>query len=221
MVKNMSALPLVAFAIVSLFVPAHATAQGWTVNLGAGASPTVGDIGSRLNSGWNMDVRAGRELTNGVGVFGDFTFSGLGVSDQVLQSLQVPNGTARVYSLTAGPMWKFPIGTRVNGHLLGGIGWARRTVEFTQPTLGVITVIDPWWGYVGPVLVPANQVLGSISDNAFATTVGGGLSVPLGDSGAAAFAEVRYQHANTSPTSTSLVPVTFGVRFSSGGASRP
>jgi len=208
---------LVAF-VVALFSLSAGTAsadQNWTFELGGGISPTVGDVSSRLNTGWNVDVRVGRELDSGFGVVGEFMFNGLAVSDQVLQTLQVPDGSARVWSLTAGPVWRFPIGNKAHGYLLGGIGWSRRTVEFTKPTVGVINVIDPWWGYIGPVLVPANQILGSVTDDAFGGNVGGGASFPLGSSGASAFAEVRYYHANTSPTSTTLVPVTFGVRFTS------
>lgn len=35
----------------------------------------------------------------------------------------------------------------------------------------------------------------------------------LGDSGAAAFAELRYHYANTKPMSTAVVPVSFGIRW--------
>jgi hypothetical protein len=118
-----------------------------------------------------------------------------------------------MWSLTVGPMWRFPIGGMVDGYVLGGVGWYRRTVEFTQPTVGVIDVIDPWWGYIGPVFVPTNQVLGSVTKDAFGGNAGGGVSVKLGESGAAVFAEVRYHYANTKPTSTAVVPVSFGLRL--------
>jgi hypothetical protein len=205
----------VALIVVLLLLSAGSARadQDWTYELGGGTTPTVGDVSSRLNTGWNVDVRAGRDLNSGFGVFGEFMFNGVGVSDQVLQALQVPDGSARVWSLTAGPVWRFPIGNKAHGYLLGSIGWTRRTVEFTQPTVGIINVIDPWWGYIGPVLVPANQILGSVTENAFGGNVGAGASFALGNSGASAFAEVRYFRANTSPTSTTLVPITFGVRF--------
>jgi hypothetical protein len=116
-------------------------------------------------------------------------------------------------SLTAGPMWRFPIAAKVDGYVLGGVGWYHRTVEFTQPTVGVIDVIDPWWGYIGPVLVPTNQVLGSVTKDAFGGNAGGGVSFALGESGAAVFAEVRYHYANTKPASTAIVPVSIGIRW--------
>jgi hypothetical protein len=70
-------------------------------------------------------------------------------------------------------------------------------------------------GYLGSAIVPANQVLGSVSDNAWGVNGGGGVSVALGESGAELFAEVRYHYAHTAPTTTSIVPITFGLRFAS------
>jgi hypothetical protein len=186
----------------------------WSFDVAGGASATVGEISSRLNTGWNVDLRGGYDFDNGWGLFGDFTYNGLGVSKGVLQTLDVPSGTAHAMSLTAGPRWQFPVGARVQGYVLGGVGWYRRTVEFLQPTVAVIDVIDPWWGYVGPVLVPANQVLGSVTKDAFGGNVGGGVSFSLRDSAAAVFVEIRYHYANTKPVSTAMVPVSVGIRWS-------
>jgi hypothetical protein len=122
-------------------------------------------------------------------------------------------GAIWMWSLNAGSMWRFPIARSVDAHVVGGVGWYQRTVEFTQPTVGVIDVIDPWWGYVGPVLVPTNQVLGSVTDNALGANGGSGVSLSLGGSGASVLAEVRYHFANTKPTSTAIVPVSVGVRW--------
>jgi hypothetical protein len=61
--------------------------------------------------------------------------------------------------------------------------------------------------------VPTNQVIGSVSRNAWGVNGGGGVSVELGQSGAEVFAEVRYHYAHISPTTTAIVPVTFGIKF--------
>jgi hypothetical protein len=205
----------IGVGVVILLSATQAYAQGnWIVDIGAGTSPTVGDVDTRLTTGWNVDLRGGYERRDGLGVFSEFMYNGFGIDSRVLQSLQVPDGNARMWSLTAGPMWRFPIAGALRGHVLGGVGWYRRTVEFTQPTIGVISVVDPWWGYIGPVVVPANQVLGSVTDNAFGGHIGGGLSFLLGDTGASAFVDVRYHRANTNPTSTAIVPVNVGIRWS-------
>jgi hypothetical protein len=206
---------VIAFGIVLLLSAAKASADedNWTIDIGGGTSRTTGEISDRLTSGWNVDLRAGYEVNSRFGVIGDLTYNGLGVANQVLQTLQVPDGDAHMWSLTAGPVWRFPVADNVHAYVLGGVGWYRRTVEFTQPTVGIIDVIDPWWGYLGPALVQTNQVLGSVTSNALGAHAGGGVSLSLGDSGAEVFAEVRYHFANTKPTSTALVPVSFGMRW--------
>jgi hypothetical protein len=215
---------MVVFSIALMFVllPTRASADqdSWSVDVGGGTSPTTGDISSRLTTGWNVDFRSGYQFNNVVGLFGEVDYHHLGVANQVLQTLQVPDGNARMWSVTLGPTFRFPITPRLDGYLLGGIGWYRRTVEFIQPTVSVIDVIDPWWGYIGPVFVPANQVLGSVTKDAFGGNAGGGLSLGLGESGAAVFAEVSYHYANTKPTSTAIVPVNFGIRWT-GRTRRP
>src|SRR5258707_1070007 len=105
-------------------------------------------------------------------------------------------------SLTVGPKVHFPIASNVRGYVVGGAGYYRRKVEFLQPTVGVVDIIDPWWGYLGSVLVPANQVLGSVSENAWGVNGGGGVTVMLGTSGVELFGEVRYHYAHTTPTKT-------------------
>ncbi|MGH9583014.1 MAG: hypothetical protein ACRD4O_08780, partial [Bryobacteraceae bacterium] len=77
----------------------------------------------------------------------------------------------RVYTLTVDPKLSFPIG-RGSFYLLAGGGWLRRTVQFTKPVLATTYIFGPWWGYFGPALVPASQVLGSVSDNAGVWEVG-------------------------------------------------
>jgi hypothetical protein len=100
----------------------------------------------------------------------------------------------------------------MTGYLLGGGGYLRRTVEFTQPVLAQTVIFDPWWGYFGPALVPVNQVLGSVTSNAGALDVGGGINFPVG-SGMKIFLETRYVHGFTGHSGTSLVPIMFGVRW--------
>jgi len=95
---------------------------------------------------------------------------------------------------------------------LAGGGWIRRTVEFTQPTVAQTVVFDPWWGYFGPALIPANQVLGSYSLNAGVWDVGGGFNIPLPRARFRLYVEARYYNGITN-THTELVPLTVGLRW--------
>jgi hypothetical protein len=192
---------------------AQSEKEEWMIDFSGAASPTVGATSDRLDGGWSVELGAERRIANGVGVRGNFNYFGLGVADRVLRSLQVPSGAAHMFSLGIGPTWRFPIAGRVRGHALAGVGWYRRTVEFLEPTIDVIHIVDPWWGYVGSEFVVANQILGSVTNDALGANIGGGVSVPLGDSGPEVFGEVRYHHANTKGTSTRVMPVSIGIRW--------
>jgi opacity protein-like surface antigen len=200
---------------------ASAQQQNWNFELAGGVTPTTGNVSSRLTTGWNVDLAGGYDFQNGLGLNVDFLYSGLGVANSVLNTLNVPSADAHMWAISVGPKWRFPILGNVNAYVVGGVGFYRRTVEFLQPTVGVIDVIDPWWGYIGPVAVPADQVLGSITRNAWGVNGGAGISIPLGHSGTEAFAEFRYHYADMKPTSTSVVPVSFGLRVSGLGLKTP
>jgi Outer membrane protein beta-barrel domain len=140
-------------------------------------------------------------------------FSGLGITRAELNKLNVPDGSARVYSVTVDPTLRVPLGNGFSAYFLAGGGYLRRTVEFTRPTLAQTVVFDPWWGYFGPALVLANQILGTVTNNSGAFDVGGGLNIPLRNSGAKIFVEARYFKGFTSNTDTTVVPITFGIRW--------
>ncbi|HYZ84689.1 MAG TPA: hypothetical protein VE621_09815 [Bryobacteraceae bacterium] len=126
--------------------------------------------------------------------------------------MQVPDGNARIYSVTGN--LKFPLAAigRVEPYIIGGGGWYRRAVEFTEPATGIVTVFDPWWGWVGDVAVPTNRVLGSVSRDAGGVNIGGGLSFHVAER-TRIFAQIRWHRAFQSPTNTTLVPITLGISF--------
>ena len=192
---------------------AHAQTDGVqpVFDVGAGPSFTTNLLSNYVKHGWNFTGGGGVRLGRSVEFLGEFGYHELGVQDEVIQSLQVPDGNARIMSLTGNI--KFPFGTaRVRPYVIGGGGWYRRTVEFTEPATGFVTVFDPWWGWLGDVAVPTNRVLGSVSRNAAGVNAGGGVSFAVSDR-TRIFAEVRWHRAFHNPTNTTIVPLTFGVSF--------
>ena len=101
---------------------------------------------------------------------------------------------------------------RVQPYVIAGGGWYRRTVDFTEPATGFVTVYDPWWGWIGDVAVPTNRLLGSVSRNAGGLNAGGGVSFQLQDR-TSVFVEVRWHRAFHNPTNSTLVPITVGLSF--------
>jgi opacity protein-like surface antigen len=134
----------------------------------------------------------------------------MAVTGSALRQLQAPDGNARVYSITGNiKVNVIPVGP-VDVYAIGGGGWYRRTVEFTQPTTALVTVFDPFFGFY-PVAVPANQVIGSISRNAGGFNIGAGVEFRIHGTGV--YIESRWHRAYTSPTNTTMTPLTVGLRF--------
>ena len=186
--------------------------QGFTANIGAGYTSITGRLANDLTNGWNIGGSAGYNFNQHIGLVGTFMFDGMGITNTALSRLNMPNGNARIYTLTADPKFSFPLG-RGSFYLLAGGGWLRRTVEFTQPVVATTFVFDPWWGYFGPALVPANQVLGSVTNNAGVWDVGGGFNIPLPNTRFKFYVEARYYDGFTSVTNTRIVPLSFGIRW--------
>lgn len=184
-----------------------------TLEGGGGISPLVGDISNRLDTGWHIMFGAGYNFTRHFTVTGEFMYNGFGVSRAVLNEAKVPDGNAHLWSLTANPKIRFSPDSKIDPYVVGGIGYYRRVVEFTQPTLVPTLIFDPFFGALFNTLVPANQVIGRITRDGFGGSVGGGVDVRLGSGGLKLFGEIRYHHANTGSIDTQMVPVTVGLRW--------
>ncbi|HLH05046.1 MAG TPA: outer membrane beta-barrel protein [Bryobacteraceae bacterium] len=185
----------------------------FTANVGGGYTSVVGGIGDRLDGGGNFQAAAGFNFNRYLGVLGTFSFNQLGVTRSALDNLNVPDGNGRVYTFTVDPKFTLPLRGRASVYVLGGGGWLRRTVQFTQPTVAQTIVFDPWWGYFGPALVPANQVLGTVSQNAGVWDVGAGVNIPLPRTNMKLYVESRYYDGLTDRTHTTVVPITVGLRW--------
>jgi opacity protein-like surface antigen len=204
------------FGIAALAAPAFAQTneRRFMFSVGGGPSSPVDNTSGRLNLGWNATVGAGVNLHPRVGLLAEFGFNNFGVSTQELTAIGVPDGSARIYSVTLNPIIRFNPGGRFDAYVMGGGGYYRRTLEFTEPTIALDTAFDPFYGVFFPVAVPTNTVLGSFSQNKAGINGGGGVSFRIrDDSNAQVFAEARYHHIYTTPVSTPIIPVTFGFRW--------
>jgi opacity protein-like surface antigen len=185
----------------------------FTFNIGGGFTEPVKASDGRLDMGYNIHAGAGVNLAPAFGVIGEFGYNNLGVNSTVLSAVGAPEGSSRIYSLTLNPVVRFNPHGRFDFYAIGGGGWYRRTVEFTQPSIAAITAFDPFFGFF-PALVPADTVLGSFTQNKGGWNVGAGVTVQVkDDSNAKFFAETRYHYVYTTPVRTSILPVTFGLRW--------
>jgi hypothetical protein len=137
----------------------------------------------------------------------------LGVPQSVLTSLAVPQGDAWVHSVTFGPEIRFLTERMVSPYFIGGAGWYRRTVEFTQPTIAPAVAFDPFFGFFFPTLIPANIVLGSITRDGFGGNAGFGFNFRLHGGRTRLYAEARYHYASHARSDTQMIPFTVGLRW--------
>ncbi|MCU1284676.1 MAG: hypothetical protein JWO13_1026 [Acidobacteriales bacterium] len=148
--KTFASLAILLTLTISSF--AQSSDRGFTVHAGGGYTPLVGPLSKRLDNGWNFQVGGGYMLTPHFGLVGDYQYNRLGVPQSVLTGLAVPDGSAWVHSLTFGPEIRFAPNGKVDPYFIGGLGWYRRTVEFTQPTLSPATGFDPFFGFFFPTI---------------------------------------------------------------------
>lgn len=190
------------------------TEKGFTISSSAGYSPLAGDISKRLNNGWHFTVDGGYDFTSHFSTTLEYMYNGYGVTRRVLNEAQVPDGNAHLWAITVNP--KLRLGTRDGNftpYVVGGIGYYRRTVEFTTPVAVPVFIFDPFFGVFYNSFVSANQVLGDITRGGIGGSAGGGFEVKLGNSGVKLFTEARYHYADTGRIITRMVPVTFGINL--------
>jgi hypothetical protein len=186
-----------------------------SVNIGGGFSPAVGRISRRLDNGWNITGGVAYNVPRSPFSIGaQFLYNGLGVNRTTLDLVGAPNGDANVWAITAEPRLRIPTGSSsFHPYVVGGVGYYRRAVHFTQPAILPVTVFDPFFGIAFPTLIGTNQVIREVVRSGIGGNLGGGFSIGLGRYGASIFTEARYHYASTGAVPTRLIPVTFGIRF--------
>jgi opacity protein-like surface antigen len=207
-------LPLTLAGLVLFSMSAVAQdVHPFTVNFGAGVTPLTGGVSNRLDNGWHVQAGAGFNINRYFGTTIQYDYNGLGVSRMLLNEAQVPDGNAHVWSVTANPKIRFGHSRYFDPYIVGGVGYYRRVVEFTQPTSVQVLLFDPFFGVFFNTVVQADQVIGRISNSGVGGSLGAGMDFALGHSGLRAYTEARYHYADTGRVPTRMIPVTFGIRW--------
>lgn len=190
---------------------AQSSDHKWSADLGAGFTPVLGSLNQKLDNGWHVTFGAGYHVTHRFTIGGQVMYNGLGVSEGLLSEVNVPGGNAHLWAFTAEPRLTFSPRHHVTPYLVGGVGYYRRIVNFTQPTIAAVTVFDPFFG-VFPVFVRADEVLGTVVRDGIGGNGGIGFEAGI-PYGAKLFVEARFHYASTGAIPTRILPVTVGVRF--------
>lgn len=196
--------------IVAGTVSAQETPR-FAFNAGAGFTTPVGSTGTRLNTGWNVDVGAGINFNRYVGALIQFNNSRFDVNQATLSTLGFPGGDVNLWSLTLNPIVHTNPRGPVDLYFIGGGGLYHWRQEFTQPTVAIFRGFDPFFGFFNAA-VPAEQVLTSYSVNK--PGVNGGMGLSFGTRwNAKVYAEARYHRVIFGNFHADMVPVTFGIRW--------
>jgi opacity protein-like surface antigen len=216
-------------------LPLSASAQDKpvTFNLGAGPFWPSGEVGDRFDTGFTIPVGITANLTDTVGLQFEYMFARMNGPSATLSGTNDNGVPASIQLDTNHYMhtgtFNVVVGEQrargAGGYAIGGLGFYRRSVQLTTPSVGFATVCDPWWWVCFPVAVPVTQIIGTRSSTDLGFNVGGG--VTFGNF----YAEVRYhyvrgpefavpaqlplpggQTGNVRATGHYL-PVNFGVRF--------
>jgi hypothetical protein len=191
-------------------------AQGFNFNIGGGPGFPLGRTSDFARTSYNFVVGAGPNLVPHVKLDAEFMFQGLPIHDNIIHHLGFSDVKGRFYSLTSNLIVGTSIGGHKNAYLIGGGGWYRRTVEAKNTVLSVGEVCEPWWWWDAQCvhgITTSELTVGSRTSSAGGFNFGGGLTFQLGESSASFYAEVRYHRAFTSNVETSVLPLTFGLRW--------
>jgi len=193
-----------------------AIAQRYNFNIGGGPGFPLSQTSDFANTSYNFVAGAGPNLSPHVKLVGEFMFHGLPVQQSVVKELGIPSAKGRLYSYTGNIMVGMG-NSKKSLYLIGGGGWYRRSLEAQKTVYQAGEVCAPvvvWWNIqcVNGIF-PTTVTIGSRSSDAGGFNVGGGLTYAIGGSRANLYTEVRYHRALTEKIDTTVLPLTFGVRW--------
>ena len=128
-----------------------------------------------------------------------------------LANIGVPGGNVQIFSATIDPVVHLNPHGHVDLYLVGGGGLFRWRQEFTQPSVAIVPVFNPFFGF-SSAAVPTTEILSSYSVNRPGFDVGGGIALGARHRGKF-FADARYNHIYMSHSHVDYIPVTFGFRW--------
>ncbi len=206
----------------ALLSPLHAEdseLQLLNFNLGGGLSvplnPTARYVGVDGNAGTGM----GANFTKHNSIEGDFMWSGLSPTVNLLPAIDRPTGSVNLYNVTGN--YRFHIDSLAESpfgiYIIGGGGWYYRHTEISKrygvPPSTVCQPIYNWWGFACDSSGFVDTTIASRGSSAGGVDVGVGFTVKLPSPGWKFFVESRYNYAWSNFIPTTFVPVMFGFRF--------
>lgn len=222
-----SALRHATFFALALLLAAVATSVGYaqrytgesrmshlTIEGGGGLTPAVGGTANNVNLGWNVLLGGGYMFNKKMGMLIEYNFNRNGMPDAILRQAQEPGGNYHFWTIAADPIYNYYQGGKLGGYLVGGGGFSRKLVSFTQPF--TYTTCDP---YFGCYPITQNVVVYHFSSNQPMVDLGTGLTFRFSPySRTKLFLDARFVKLYTTAAqipghNAQLLPVTIGLRW--------
>jgi hypothetical protein len=175
--------------------------------------------------GWNINVGGGINFNKQFAMLVEYQFISDKLPGYLIAQTGAVGGNAHIWSFTLAPVVSLLPNSKNDIYLTGGGGFYRKVTNFTNPVPAL------YCSYYYCSIVSVNQVIGHFSSNQGGWNVGAGYQHRMGgmfnDSRMRLFAEARYLKIYTPAYSnqpnglgtvtlaadTTLIPVTFGVRW--------
>jgi hypothetical protein len=219
---NTSARVLVLFGLLSAAALMPVKAQDYSkfaLNMGGGVTTPLNPTGAYAGISGNFVLGAGYNLNKSNAIIGEFLWTGLPSNSFVVQPVKAPSSTVNLYSLTVNYRHQFD---RINGspfgvYFVGGGGWYHRYVaidkNYTVPAAAPCAPYWYWYGYSCSDGYVYSETVASKGVSAGGFNTGVGFTIRFADSNLRFFTEARYHYAFSEHIPTTVVPVTFGIRY--------
>lgn len=197
-------------------------------HVGGGVAFPVGDIADSFDTGFNFATGLTFNANETIGFMGEYQYFRFGGPDRVFDNAVITPGSPDKILLESNHQMNvvdFNVVFRAGGtsgmraYLLAGPGVYWRKVQLTTPTVGFITVCDPYWYICYPTAVSTDAIIGDRTSTDFGINVGGGVNF------GAFFVEARYHYVwgpkieaqaingQTYSANASYFPISAGFRF--------
>ena len=206
------------------------------VNIGGGYTFALSDVRDHLGDGYNVNFGVTFNLSESIGIQGEYSFNGLGQKNikipllpQPKEGEPVPTDFYADMNMQFGDVnivFKPQTDGRAKPYIVAGGGVYYRPVTVTTPGVGYIPgYCDPWWYVCYPGgFVPVENVVGQRSSTDFGLDFGGGVDFTLAENVRLYF-EARYHYiwgpevkttvggTETKKANGQFFPITVGLRF--------
>ena len=190
-------------------------------NVGGGLGVGRGAVGSFVGNSYFGVAGGGVNLSRMFGVNAEYMYYDLNIRPSVNQSQALGDTSGSLQSVSLNGIVRPPVHLgRIGFYGIFGIGFYRRSETSNRGLIPALATCQPswvWWDIACSGFPPQTvtaQNMGSFSKDAGGFNYGGGITRSLNHlHNAKIYFEFRYHRAYQSDVQTSMMPISFGLRW--------